>query len=109
MNKLEQKREYEKKIVAEMISFYCRHKHKTNNNKLCHYCDNLLKYALNKCDHCPFMANKTFCSNCKIHCYSPIMRLNIKKVMRYSGPRMIIRHPIMVMKHMYYSIREKIN
>lgn len=107
MDKIEQKRENEKKIVTEMIYFYCHHKHKTTSGQLCSHCANLLKYAINKCDHCPFMANKTFCSNCKVHCYSETMRMAIKQVMRYSGPRMIIRHPIMVIKHIYYSIKEK--
>ena len=35
------------------------------------------------------METKTFCSNCKVHCYKPEMRKKIRAVMRFSGPRMI--------------------
>ena len=30
---------------------------------------------------------KTFCSNCTVHCYRPEMRERIRTVMRYAGPR----------------------
>ncbi len=30
---------------------------------------------------------RLFCSNCRVHCYSPDMRQQIKKVMRFSGPQ----------------------
>lgn len=108
MDKISIKRENEQKIVSEMIYLYCLKKHKPANNQLCSECEGLLKYAINKSRHCPFMENKTFCSNCKVHCYSDPMRLAIKKVMRYSGPRMLFRHPFMVIKHIFFSIKERL-
>lgn len=42
---------------------------------------------------------KPVCGKCKIHCYKPSMREKIKMVMRYSGPRMIYKHPVMLAKH----------
>ena len=53
------------------------------------------------------MENKTFCSNCKVHCYSPEMREEIKKVMRFSGPRMIAYHPVMAIRHVKETKKEK--
>lgn len=53
------------------------------------------------------MENKTFCSNCKVHCYTPIMQEKIREVMRFSGPRMIFYHPIMALNHVITSKREK--
>ena len=35
------------------------------------------------------------------------MRAKIKQVMRYSGPRMIFSHPIIAMKHVIETKREK--
>ena len=35
-------------------------------------------YAWARSDHCPFMEAKTFCSNCKVHCYRPEMREQIR-------------------------------
>ena len=40
------------------------------------------------------MESKTFCSNCRVHCYCPDMREKIRMVMRFSGPRMLFYHPV---------------
>ena len=98
--------EREKKIVSEMISLYCRKKHGTKRG-LCTECAALDAYAKMRSDSCPFMETKTFCSNCKVHCYKPDMRERIRKVMRFSGPRMLTVHPVMAVRHVIESKREK--
>ena len=70
-------------------------------------CDALEKYSLERSDRCPFMETKTFCSNCRVHCYRAEMREKIREVMRYSGPRMILYHPVMAVRHVIEDIREK--
>ena len=100
------KREREKEIVSQMILIYCKKKHR-NGKGLCKACEELNAYARERSDKCPFMETKTFCSNCKVHCYKPIMREKIREVMRFSGPRMIFVHPIMAIKHVIDSKREK--
>ena len=82
------KREREKRMVSEMIALYCRKKHHTKGG-LCPECADLEAYARMRSDKCPFMETKTFCSNCKVHCYKPVMREKIREVMRFSGPRML--------------------
>lgn len=106
MNKTESKREREKQTVSLMIHIYCRKKHRTKNG-LCAECDELEKYAMLRSDKCPFMETKTFCSNCKVHCYKPEMREKIRQVMRFSGPRMIMYHPVMAMRHVIETKKEK--
>ena len=101
----EAKRAREKRIVAEMIALYCRDHHKTV--KPCADCNALIEYAHERSDKCPFMENKTFCSNCKVHCYKADMREQIRKVMRYSGPRMMKTHPILAILHLIESRLEK--
>mgnify|MGYP001635955887 CR=1 FL=1 len=98
------KREREKQVVALMISLYCRKKHHTLKGRLCPECEALLSYAHLRSDRCPFMKTKTFCSNCQVHCYKPEMREKIREVMRFAGPRMLPRHPLMVIDHMSCSI-----
>lgn len=105
MNKVDSKREKEKQTVALMIRIYCRKKHGTKNN-LCPDCEALSQYAINRSDKCPFMETKTFCSNCRVHCYKPEMREKMQKVMRYSGHRMIFYHPIMAIRHLIESKKE---
>lgn len=102
MNKIENKREKEKRIISLMISLYCHKKHGTTN-ELCDKCKALRDYAFMRSDKCPHMESKTFCSNCKTHCYKPSMRQSIREVMRFSGPRMIFYHPIILFKHILTS------
>jgi len=103
---VDSKREKEKRTVALMISIYCKKKHNIRSG-LCDECKALNDYAMFRSDKCPFMETKTFCSNCKVHCYKPEMREKIRAVMRFSGPRMIFNHPIMVVSHVIESRREK--
>lgn len=104
--KIESKREREKRTVALMIRLYCKKKHGAKKG-LCSDCSALLEYAMMRSDKCPFMENKTFCSNCRVHCYKPDMREKIRAVMRFSGPRMIFSHPIMAIRHVVESKKEK--
>lgn len=115
------KREREKAIVSEMIALYCKKKHKAEmnihwkstsaclatKNGLCPECEELKAYACLRSDKCPFMETKTFCSNCKVHCYKPEMREKIREVMRFSGPRMLFTHPVMAIRHVIESKKEK--
>ena len=106
--KIEKNRRDEIQLVSRMIELYCRKKHKNlYNTTVCDDCKKLLEYACSRSERCPFMENKTFCSNCKVHCYSPIMRKKIKEVMRYSASRMLLYHPIMCIRHAVVSLKGK--
>lgn len=102
---IEAKRQREKQIVAEMIRLYCRKKH--GQNELCPECAQLLQYASQRSDRCPFMETKTFCSNCRVHCYKAEMREKIRTVMRFSGPRMLFHHPVLALRHLIEDQKEK--
>ena len=106
MNRVETKRQREKETIAQMIRLYCRKQHGTRGG-LCPDCAVLEAYAVQRSDRCPFMEEKTFCSNCKVHCYKPEMREKIRAVMRFSGPRMLLVHPVMAVRHVIESKREK--
>lgn len=99
------KREREKELVSQMIALYCRRKH--GGKALCPDCAALDSYARQRSDKCPFMETKTFCSNCRVHCYKPEMRERIRAVMRFSGPRMIFHHPVTALRHVIETRREK--
>lgn len=106
MSKVERKREREKRIVKLMIKLYCNKTHATDK-KICSECSKLREYAMLRSDSCHFIETKTFCSNCKVHCYKPEMREQIRTVMRFSGPRMLLYHPIMAIRHIVESNKEK--
>lgn len=103
---VESKREREKRTVSLMITIYCRGNHGQKNG-LCPQCQELVDYAKLRSDLCPFMETKTFCSNCKVHCYKSKMREKIRAVMRYAGPRMVFHHPVMAVRHLIETKREK--
>lgn len=101
------KREQEKKTVGAMIEIYCHGVHKSRRGTLCKECERLADFARLRTDCCPFMETKTFCSACKVHCYPMEKREQMKKVMRYAGPRMLFRHPILVMRHAKVTLDSK--
>ena len=70
---LAKKRSDEKMLVSEMIALYRRKQHHTLRGSLCPECQQLHDYALARIEHCPFMETKTFCANCKVHCYKKDM------------------------------------
>ena len=99
------KRQWEKELVSQMIAIYCRAQHGCKT--LCPDCAALDAYARQRSDKCPFMETKTFCSNCKVHCYKADMREKIRTVMRFSGPRMLMHHPVMALRHVIETRKEQ--
>ena len=106
----EDKRNLEAMVVTELIQLYCHDKHKgrsKNAKNMCSECQALDTYAQSRIRQCPFMTSKTFCSNCKVHCYDPEEREAIRQVMRYAGPRLLLKRPILVIHHMWLEFLEK--
>jgi len=91
--------EREKRTVAAMVRIHCRGRHGTRSG-LCPECAELLVYARARLDGCRFGEAKSTCGSCAIHCYRPDMRDRIREVMRYAGPRMMLRHPVMAVRHL---------
>jgi len=85
--------------IKKMVRLYCRDNHEGGVHP-CARCQELLEYAELRLKNCPFQEGKTTCGNCRVHCYKPSKRQEIKEVMRYAGPRMIIHHPIMALAHL---------
>jgi len=83
--------------VRKMIELYCHLNH--NPIKLCEECAYLINYADKKLSKCPFSDNKPACNQCTVHCYRHEERNRIKEIMRFSGPRMIYRHPYLAIMH----------
>lgn len=110
MSDIESNRKREQYVVNEMIHLYCRKRHKgfdSETGQLCYACQQLADYAKLRSEQCPFMEKKTFCSSSRVNCYRPEMREKIRQVMRYSGPRLILSHPILALWHVIYSMKEK--
>lgn len=88
----------EKETIEIMVRIYC--KWNNEGDGICSACHELLEYAHDRLDRCPFGENKTSCRKCPIHCYNPQMKRRIQEVMRFAGPRMFIYYPIRAIRHL---------
>jgi hypothetical protein len=96
--------EREKITLSEMLFIYCRAKHNSKpGNKLCPECSELESYAHKRLEHCTFGEEKPICKKCTIHCYKNDYRVQIKRIMRFSGPRMFLYHPLKTIKHLIHN------
>lgn len=87
------------KTIKAMIERYCRDIHNTRDG-LCADCSELLDYAKARLLKCPFQGDKPTCAKCPIHCYNSEMRMKVKEVMRYSGPKILWTHPVLTIRHL---------
>ncbi len=94
----------EKKTVAAMVRLHCDDLHESGG-EVCPECGELLEYAGERLDKCPYQEDKTTCAKCPIHCYKPSMRERVRVVMKYAGPRMLLRHPVLALFHLIDSLR----
>ena len=97
--------EKERKTIRTMLRMYCKSTHRPKN-EFCEECSELFEYASKRLDYCQFGEDKPTCEKCPIHCYKPEMRDKIRKVMRYAGPRMLYKHPIMGFRHLFKKLKK---
>ncbi len=114
--KIKRKIDYEKKMVFYMIKLYCMHNHKEyhkiynktfGSKSICKECEDVYNYACERTSKCRFISTKTFCSACTSHCYKKDMKEKIKKIMFFSGKRMIFHNPAVALKHIFVMIKNR--
>ncbi|MGN1400020.1 MAG: nitrous oxide-stimulated promoter family protein [Bacillus sp. (in: firmicutes)] len=94
----------ERQTISLMISLYCKSEHKQET--LCERCRKLEEYAHFRLSKCPFQEKKPACQNCKIHCYKPDRRAEIKEVMRQTGPKVMCHNPYYAVMHIVDTFRK---
>jgi hypothetical protein len=93
----------ELKTTGAMLRLYCSHHHAGASRDaagLCTECAGLHAYARQRLAGCPYGPDKPTCVNCPIHCYGKAQREAMRQVMRYAGPRMLWRHPLLAIAHL---------
>ncbi|CAH0533652.1 hypothetical protein VST7929_01523 [Vibrio stylophorae] len=90
----------EHRTFVYMTQLYCHKHHQHPLGSLCDACASLMAYAAQKLDRCPYGDDKPTCVKCPIHCYKAKEREQSREIMRYSGPRMLVRHPILAILHL---------
>lgn len=98
------------KSLCPVNEFHAKRDHRENDRAvseavssgLCgrgHY-QALNAYADKRLDKCVFGEEKPACKQCPVHCYQPAKREEMKQIMRWAGPRMLWRHPILTVRHL---------
>ena len=96
----------ERKTIKVMVEMYCKAHHNMPENKLCAECSALLDYAVARIDKCHFIEDKPTCLKCPVHCYRQEQREQVRRIMRYSGPRMLFAHPVLAVLHLIDGARK---
>lgn len=90
--------------IRAMVRIWCRDRHGRTvparaGDGLCPQCAAFMDYAKRRLAACPYGEDKPTCSNCRIHCYGPREREQVRAIMRHAGPRMLLRHPYLALMH----------
>jgi hypothetical protein len=93
----------EQRTIEAMIHIWCEANPlhvRARFGELCAGCNSLLDYASYRLLRCPYGEEKPTCKKCPIHCYTRARRDLMQEVMRFAGPRMLLRHPILAYHHL---------
>jgi hypothetical protein len=88
----------EKLTIGRMIALYAKRCPQAISPPE-HYAA-LNAYAEKRLDKCVFGEDKPACKQCPVHCYQPAKREEMKQIMRWAGPRMLWRHPLLTVLHL---------
>jgi len=89
----------ERLTMYRMIGIYCSAHHDSSWNILCAECQEFQDYTELRLQKCPYGEDKPTCANCPVHCYKPARKVQVTEIMRYAGPRMLFRHPLLAIAH----------
>jgi len=106
MKKLEGRLRREHETLVCMTRIYCSKHHEGHPGAdLCPDCQALMNYAEQRLAKCPYGTDKPTCAKCPVHCYKPTQREEARKIMRFAGPRMSWRHPVLSLFHLFDKFR----
>ena len=95
----------EHRTLRCMAQIYCADHHDAGGEPLCTECTQFLDYAGRRLEKCPYGKGKPVCARCPIHCYKRAEREQARAIMRYAGPRMMLRHPWLSLTHLFDKLR----
>ena len=118
-DKLDKKKSKDLKVLAGFVNIYCRENHKQAARSfysppdqrvrevvgdeelvLCPDCQKLFSHGMIKLLMCT-QDPKPMCKKCKVHCYSPAYREQMREVMRFSGMYLMKHGRVDLIAHYY--------
>lgn len=119
-DRLNHKKEKDLRMLSSFVAIYCRENHPADEKStypikderllgvlgngelhLCTGCQKLLSHGMAKlllCSQDP----KPMCKNCKIQCYAPVYREQIRKVMKFSGLYLVKHGRLDLIMHYFF-------
>lgn len=88
---------------------YCNAHHQSVQKDaagLCPLCREAVDATFARTEACP-MHHVGNCQDCAIHCHRGESQRRIKEMMRYSAPRMALRHPLMTVEYLRKKSRDR--
>ena len=89
----------EKENIRKTFGIYCGKHHEKNGSKLCPRCTALLATVFTKIDRCPYGITKPICDRCDRPCFGTKATQEFLTIMQGTQRGMLLRHPIMTIKH----------
>jgi hypothetical protein len=99
----------EQSTIEAMLRIWCEAHpvhFRSCSGDLCAECEGLFHYASYRLVKCPYGEEKPTCKKCPIHCYTRDKREQMHEVMRFAGPRMLLHHPVLAIRHLLDEKRE---
>ena len=97
----------DRKTLEAIGRIYCSAHHESDKDAagLCPWCRETIDATLARTAICPY-GHEGNCQDCDIHCQRGEAQMRIKEIMRYSAPRMTLRHPIMTAGYLRKKLRK---
>ena len=91
------------KTIVAMTRIYCHAHHQHNRGQeICDECLAFTAFAKFRLFKCPYGQEKPTCKQCPTHCYRKDMKEMARTIMVYSGPRMLLKHPYLAIRHLLH-------
>lgn len=88
------------KLVEKMVACHCRKHHR--QKALCISCAELIRYIADRLKECHLPEEQSSCFMCPDYCYDAELRERIRTVMRSSATCMLVKSPVLTLKHLLH-------
>ena len=91
----------DRRTLEAIGRIYCSAHHDDAKDEagLCPSCRETVAATLARTEACPY-DHEGNCQDCDIHCQRGEAQARIREIMRYSAPRMAVRHPLMTAEYL---------
>lgn len=114
MDTLNRSQKKDIKLLGKFVEVYCTGKHSDvesvsvtlpdglGDRVLCPECAKFLEYAILKRIKCPLEDEKPSCKHCRIHCYDTAHREKVRKIMSYTGRKLMMKGRVDYIWHYFF-------